>query len=85
NREVEVQNTLIESHQRVLDELKESNWEKLNAKQSELTLSQQEVQRLQSDNERLNHTLDSINVRYYSLVDKLGSVLDDPPSDLPNS
>ncbi|MDJ0661490.1 MAG: hypothetical protein QNJ42_18675 [Crocosphaera sp.] len=85
NREVEVQNTLIESHQRVLDELKESNWEKLNAKQSELILSQQEIQRLQSDNERLNHTLDNINGRYYSLVDKLGSVLDEPPSDSPNS
>lgn len=85
NREVEVQNTLIENHQQVLDDLKESNWEKLNAKQSELTLSQQEVERLQSDNDRLHQTLDNINGRYYSLVDKLGSALDDPPSDSLNS
>ncbi|MDJ0844932.1 MAG: hypothetical protein QNJ08_11915 [Crocosphaera sp.] len=85
NREVEVQNTLIDNHQRVLDELKESNWDKLNAKQSELSLSQQQIQRLQSDNERLQEILDSINARYYSLVDKLGSVLDDPNSDSLNS
>ncbi len=85
NREVEIQNTLIDNHQRVLDEVKESHWEKLNAKQSELTLSQQEVQRLQQDNDRLQETLNSINVRYYSLVDKLGLVLDDSPFDHPNS
>ncbi|MDJ0600056.1 MAG: hypothetical protein QNJ37_14595 [Crocosphaera sp.] len=76
---------MIENHQRVLDEVKESHWEKLNAKQSELTLSQQEIQRLQADNDRLQETLDGINVRYYSLVDKLGTVLDDPSSDTLNS
>ncbi|MDJ0661824.1 MAG: hypothetical protein QNJ42_20420 [Crocosphaera sp.] len=52
--------------------------EKLNAKQSELALSQEEIQRLQSDNARLQKTVDSINDRYYYLVDKLGTVMDDP-------
>ncbi len=36
-------------------------------------------------NDRLQQTLDSINVRYYSLVDKLGLLLDDPPPDSLNS
>ncbi len=76
NREVELQTSLIENHQKTLDELKEANWEKLNAKQSELTIYQQRCDQLLEDNNKLKKTVTQINSYYYQLVDKLGAIND---------
>uniref|UniRef100_UPI001E424DCE hypothetical protein n=1 Tax=Cyanothece sp. BG0011 TaxID=2082950 RepID=UPI001E424DCE len=72
NRDAEVQNVLIENHQKVLDDIKESNWEKLNAKQSELSIYKEQCSQLKDDNLRLKQTIDKINSYYYQLVYKLG-------------
>ena len=40
DREIQLQDELIKNHQKVMDEIKEANWEKLNAKQSELVVLQ---------------------------------------------
>lgn len=74
NREVELQTSLIENHQKTLDELKEANWEKLNAKQSELTIYQKRCDQLLEDNNKLKKTVTQINSYYYQLVDKLGVI-----------
>ena len=74
DREGQLQDELIKNHQMVVNELKEANWEKLNAKQSELVLLQEQVHRLKADNERFQKTISKINSHYYHLVDKLGEV-----------
>ena len=74
DREVQLQDELIKNHQTVIDELKEANWEKLNAKQSELVVLQQHLDRQKTDNEHFQKTIVKINSQYYHLVDKLGEV-----------
>ncbi len=76
NREVELQTSLIENHQKTLDELKEANWEKLNAKQSELTIYKQRCDQLLEDNNKLQKTITKINSYYYQIVDNLGATDD---------
>ncbi len=74
DREGQLQDELIKNHQMVVNELKETNWEKLNAKQSELVLLQKQVERFKADNDRLDKTISKINSQYYHLVDKLEEV-----------
>ncbi len=71
DREVQLQDELIKNHQTVIDELKQSNWEKLNAKQSELVLLQEHIEKLKADNDRLEKTIAKINSQYYHLVEQL--------------
>ncbi len=74
DREIQLHDELIKNHQTVINEVKEAHWEKLNAKQSELLLLQEQVDHLKADNDRFQKTITKINSQYYHLVDKLGEV-----------